>query len=308
MAGTISAVIPCKDRPQQLDRALTSIARQTVRPDEVIIVDDGSCPPLALAREYSLPITVIRQDNRGPAAARNRGIREAVGEWIALLDSDDTWVPEKTERQLRLIAEYPDSGFCVCNMLPHGRAASEFPLTPPAGAAEGIVRDALERLLPGRFISTSGVMFRKDLFWQVGGFDESLWFCEDYELWVRLAAVTPVVATMSCLNEVYREGGNLSDIEYSPVAGEIVASIFRKLMVSSLLDLRTREHAARILGKKLYDLAYGYRKNGQPLACCGAAIRSLANQGPIAANLKNFLFCWADLLLPKRPAARSLPA
>jgi len=304
MGAGVSAVIPCKDRPLLLDRALESISRQTILPDEVILVDDGSEPAITVSRDYPVPLRVVRQDNRGPAAARNRGIEEASGEWIALLDSDDTWVPEKTEYQLRLLSRYPHAGFCVSNMTTHGRPAVEFPLAPEMGAADGIIRDAVERLLPGRFISSSGVIFKRDAFYQVGGFDERLWFCEDYDLWVRLAAVTPVVATTSCLNDVFREGDNLSDFENDPAAGEIIASIFRNLMVWPLFQPDVRRQAGVILGKKLFDLAYTYRKSGRPLACCWASIRSLANQGPLQANLKNFLLCGPDLLLQRYAAAQ----
>jgi Glycosyl transferase family 2 len=305
MGVGVSAVIPCKDRPRLLERALESISRQTILPDEIILVDDGSEPPIRVPRRYPVPLRIVRQDNRGPAAARNRGVAEASGEWIALLDSDDTWVPEKTQYQLRLLSEHPHAGFCISNMTTHGRPAVEFPLAPESGAADGIIRDAVERLLPGRFISSSGVMFRRDVFYRVGGFDERFWFCEDYDLWVRLAAVTPVVATTSCLNDVFREGDNLSDFENDPSAGEVIASIFRKLMVWPLFEPHVRRQAAVILGRKLFDLAYTYRKSGHPLACCWATTRSLANQGPLRANLKNLVLCWPDLLLQSYARATS---
>lgn len=304
MGARVSAVIPCKDRPLLLDRALDSISRQTILPDEIILVDDGSDPAITVSKKYPVPLKIVRQENRGPAAARNRGIAEASGEWIALLDSDDTWVPEKTEYQLRLLSQYPHAGFCISNMTTHGRPAVEFPLAPETGAADGIVRDAVERLLPGRFISSSGIMFKRDVFYRVGGFDEDLWFCEDYHLWVRLAAVTPVVATTTCLNDVFREGGNLSDFENDPSAGEVIASIFRKLMVWPLFESHIRQRAGVIMGQKLFDLAYTYRKSGRPFACCWATTRSLANQGPLKANLRNFVFCWPDLLLQRYASLR----
>jgi len=297
MASRVSAIIPCKDRPRLLDRALTSIAAQTRRPDEVIVVDDGSDPPITLEPDYPTPVTVIRQSNRGPAAARNRGIAAASGEWIALLDSDDTWVPEKTDYQLDLLSRHERAGFCVSNMVTHGRPAVEFPLTPASGSVEDLIPDALERLLPGRFINTSGVMFRREAFYEAGGFDEALWYCEDYDLWVRLAAVTPVVATTKCLSDVYVEGDNLSDIEGKPASAEIVASIFEKLAGSPLFDARTQRRAAALLGQKLFDLAYTYRKHGQPLACCWTSLTSLLNHGPVKANLKNLVLCWPELFL-----------
>ena len=293
----VSAIIPCKDRPKLLERALSSIADQTVRPHEVIVVDDGSEPPLSHSPSFPIPLTLIRQENRGPAAARNRAIAAASGEWIAPLDSDDTWIPEKTEYQLELVSRHVAAGFCVSNMTTHGRPAVEFPLVPGEGITDGFVPDALERLLPGRFISTSGVMFKKAAFERAGRFDERLWFCEDHDMWVRLAAVTAVVATTRRLNDVYREGDNLSDFELNPIAGEVVASIFERQKDSPLFEPRIQERLARLLGQRLYDLAYTYRKHGQALACCWASVRSLWNRGPLVANMKNFAFCGPDWLL-----------
>jgi glycosyltransferase involved in cell wall biosynthesis len=116
----VSAVIPCKDRPRLLERALSSIADQTVRPSEVIVVDDGSAPPLSPSPPFPIPLTLIRQENRGPAAARNRAIATASGEWIAPLDSDDTWSPDKTEYQLELISRHAAAGFALERLLPRG--------------------------------------------------------------------------------------------------------------------------------------------------------------------------------------------
>jgi glycosyltransferase involved in cell wall biosynthesis len=102
----VSAIIPCQDRPQLLERALSSVADQAVRPIEVIVVvDDGSAPPRSPSP--------IRQENRGPAAARDRAIAAASGEWIAPRDSDDTWIPEKIEYQLDLISRCAAAEFCV---------------------------------------------------------------------------------------------------------------------------------------------------------------------------------------------------
>ncbi len=297
MRPSVSAIIPCKDRPRLLERALSSIADQTVRPDEVIVVDDGSEPPLSLSPSFPIPLTLIRQENRGPSAARNRAIAAASGEWIAPLDSDDTWSPEKTEYQLDLVGRHVVSEFCVSDMTTHGRPAVEFPLDPGKGVADGLVPDALERLLPGRFISTSGVMFTKAAFERAGTFDERLWFCEDHDMWVRLAAVTAVVATTRRLSDVYREGHNLSDLEAHPIAGEIIASIIERQKDSPLFAPHIQQRLARILGQKLYDLAYTYRKHGRPAACCWASVRSLGNHGPVIANLKNFVFCGPDWLL-----------
>jgi glycosyltransferase involved in cell wall biosynthesis len=92
----VSVVIPAYNAASVLPRAIESVLGQTSRPEEVIVVDDGSTDNTAqVATQYGPSITYIRQDNAGASAARNRGIAEATGEWIAFLDSDDEWLPPK---------------------------------------------------------------------------------------------------------------------------------------------------------------------------------------------------------------------
>ena len=114
---TVTVVIPTYNRKGLLPRALTSVARQTRPPDEVIVVDDGSTDDTeGLVRREFPDVRYLQQENRGVAAARNRGIREAKGEWLAFLDSDDEWLPQKLTRQLDELREQPE--FLLC---PHER-------------------------------------------------------------------------------------------------------------------------------------------------------------------------------------------
>ena len=300
MKPKVSVVIPCKDRPEKLHRALASVSAQTVLPLEVVVVDDGSEVPLQLPPGgYRMPVRIIRQTNQGPSAARNRGVREAAGGWIALLDSDDTWLPDKLKTQLDLIARHADAGVCACDMLTRGRAGVAFPLVPHDGR-DGVVEDALERLLPGRYIHTSGVMFRKSVFEAVGGFDERLWYCEDRDLWLRLAAATKMVVTTKALTEYFREGDNLSDHENTPLEAEAGVFILKKVLADDLFDARAKREAARLLARTLHDLSYLHRKRAEPLQSFVAAARSLGSGGALVPNLKNMIFCWPEAL-------RSLP-
>ena len=297
MRPTVSVVIPYKDRPAQLRRALDSVCAQTLLPDEVIVVDDGSRIPLVLEEAFAVPVRVIRQENLGPAAARNRGIQEATGLWIALLDSDDAWFRDKLETQLNLISEHADAGFCVCDNRTRGRQPIDFPFAPANGSTEGVIPDAFERLLPGRYIHTSGVMFRKEVFESVGGFDERLWYCEDRDLWLRLAAATTVVATTRCLSEYFREGESLSQHEDTALEAETGVYILHKVLGNHLVDERLKQQASLLMGENLYSLAYRYRKQGQPFKACRNSIRSIRKGGPLIPNLKNLLCCWPESLL-----------
>ncbi|MGI9106251.1 MAG: glycosyltransferase family 2 protein [Pyrinomonadaceae bacterium] len=308
MKPKVTVIIPCKDRPEKLHRALASVSAQTVLPLEVIVVDDGSDVPLQLTHDgYRVPVRIIRQTNQGPSAARNRGVREATGDWIALLDSDDTWLPAKLETQVGLIAQHADAGVCACDMLTRGRAGVAFPLAPHGGQQDGIVEDTLGRLLPGCYIHTSGVMFRKDVFAKVGGFDERLWYCEDRDLWLRLAAATKWIATTKVLTEYFREGDNLSDHENTPLEAEAGVYILKKMLVNNLFDARVKNEAAKLLAQTLHDLSYLHRKKAQPVACCRAAVLSLRRGGAVIPNLKNLTFCWPEALrlLPRRFARQS---
>lgn len=101
--ATVSVVIPAFNAESFLGEALDSVLGQTARPTEVIVVDDGSTDGTrALVRRYSDAVRLVTQDNGGAARARNVGARQATGEWLAFLDADDVWLPEKLEKQLRL--------------------------------------------------------------------------------------------------------------------------------------------------------------------------------------------------------------
>jgi len=111
----VSVIIPTYNRKLCLFQAVDSVLAQTVPVEEIIVVDDGSTDGTfeAVCARYGALVKAIRQDNSGASAARNRGLREARGEWIALLDSDDVWLPMKIERQLEALARFGGkSGLC----------------------------------------------------------------------------------------------------------------------------------------------------------------------------------------------------
>lgn len=176
LAPTISVIMPAYNSAAFIARSIHSAQQQTVRPLEILVVDDGSKDNTAeVAAECGDLVRVIRQANGGPAAARNHGAREARGEWLAFLDSDDTWLPVKLERQ---VAAMEDSitllhAYCVqdkcCKLAPR---ETDFTM-----------------LWDANRIATSSVLIRKSAFDAIGGFDEdrSIMAVEDYNLWLRLA-------------------------------------------------------------------------------------------------------------------------
>jgi glycosyltransferase involved in cell wall biosynthesis len=108
----VSVVIPTYNRLQLLKETLDSVLRQTIPVHEIIVVDDGSTDATHdLVRSYRPPVVLVTQEHLGLPVARNRGIAQATGEWIAFLDSDDIWTPTKIERQLQYLDQHPSCGF-----------------------------------------------------------------------------------------------------------------------------------------------------------------------------------------------------
>jgi len=188
---TISVLIPTYNYARYLPQAIDSVLAQTYAPLEVLVVDDGSTDdtPQVLAA-YGNRIRAIRQDNQGVAAARNTGVAAARGEYVALLDSDDLWLPRKLELQIARFESDPSLGFVHCG-------AETFDGDRTLGVLvdgmEGWVREAILRLdrvvipVPG-----SGTVLPKRVIEEVGGFDVRLPPSDDWDLCYRIAARYPI--------------------------------------------------------------------------------------------------------------------
>ena len=186
----ISVIIPTYNRAHTLRRALDSVLAQTRPADEILVIDDGSTDTSRelLAQHYP-QVRYLYQDNAGVSAARNLGIKHASGDWLALLDSDDEWLPEKLARQSAAIDAQPNYQLCHCDeiWIRNGRRVN--PMKKHAKAGGWI----FSHCLPLCAISPSAAMIRKDLIEHLGLFDESLPACEDYDLWLKVCAQQPVL-------------------------------------------------------------------------------------------------------------------
>ena len=188
MAGsTVSVVIPAYNAAATIERALRSVAAQTYRPLEVIVVDDASTDPTAtLAADFAdLEVRVVRlTTNGGPSRARNAGIAAASGDYIAFLDSDDIWLPEKTARQVAYLDGHPECVVVGCrtrSVDETGRAGPAWPAQPPR-----LGEDGWKGLLYESWLHTGCVMARAaDV--KAERFDPGLGVAEDRDLWIRLA-------------------------------------------------------------------------------------------------------------------------
>ena len=179
----ISVIIPAFNRAHTLPKALDSVLSQTLKPREIIVVDDGSTDETNAVLANYPGLCIISQDNRGVSAARNVGIEKAGGEWLAFLDSDDEWLKEKLEKQWDAIC-IDDKLICHTEeiWIRNGQRVNPMKKHKKFG---GII---YERCLPLCVISPSSVMIHRSVFEDVGVFDESLEVCEDYDLWLRICA------------------------------------------------------------------------------------------------------------------------
>lgn len=228
---TVSVVIPTYNRARWLGDAIRSVMGQTHRPLEVLVVDDGSTDDTpAVCAEFGPPVRHIPQEHAGAAVARNRGLKEARGEYIAFLDSDDLWEPLKLETHLEVHRALPDVAWSLsdCQVidalgrplpLPQGfarafpvfRAVKKEPerffasaLTATTVTAAGEDRtvytgDVFELLFEGNFATPQCTVIHRSLCEQVGEFDARMLVAQDTEYFHRVAAVAPVAIILAPL-------------------------------------------------------------------------------------------------------------
>jgi glycosyltransferase involved in cell wall biosynthesis len=199
----ISVVLPTYNRLGRTLDALESALAQKWRPLEILVIDDGSTDGsgdrledyLAHRREPGVEITLIRQTNQGPSLARNAGLALARGRYIAFLDSDDTWLPEKLNRQISVLEQFPECGVCFTDtrcLNDNGMDKSALLMFghnyPDSAGVEHEALRLLARSFCGYFLSA--LLVSADLIRYVGGLDPAIPFAEDRDLCFRLAMVT----------------------------------------------------------------------------------------------------------------------
>jgi glycosyltransferase involved in cell wall biosynthesis len=183
----VSVIIPAYNAEPYVGEAIESVLAQTWRDFEVVAIDDGSTDAtLTILRSFEPRIRVVSQPNRGPAAARNAGIDNSTGEYIAFLDGDDLWKAEKLSEQVSLLDQRSDVGLVYSESLMFSDAGRR-DIHRKIGYA---IEPSLGFLLLGNCIPTSTVMFRRDCVNRVGRMSEAkelLEGGEDYEYWLRIA-------------------------------------------------------------------------------------------------------------------------
>lgn len=260
-APFFSVVIPVFNRPAGLRRAVGSVLAQTDADCEIIVVDDGSTDETPeIAASFGDRARVIRQENAGVSAARNRGIAAAAAPWVALLDSDDEWLPGKLAAQRRFILDNP--GIAILQSperwIRDGRRVN--PGLRHAMRAGRIFRESLARCL----VSPSSVVFRRELFGRYGPFDERLPACEDYDLWLRITAFEPVGLAGGEL--VVKYGGHADQLSrrfWGMDRFRVYALVKLLEEYGAMLDREDRDAAARAALDRCELLRSGAERRGK---------------------------------------------
>jgi glycosyltransferase involved in cell wall biosynthesis len=273
--ANVSVVVPARNVARYIGEALRSILAQTLRPAEVIVVDDGSDDGTAdVARSFGPAVCVLANDGRGVAAALNRGVRESRSEFIAHFDADDVMRPNKLARQMAVMGSPRAEGL--------GLVASDLVMFDEKGPdpstlldlrpllrrqfppdADGVIwltsAEACHALCHEHCIDVKGI-YPKRVWSALGGFDTSLSCANDMEFVWRVATRFPVAVVEEVLIEGRRHATNIS--KNGKLVAEECTELFRRMLRHPLCDEDRRVVRGRI-AKELYDLADAYRRSSR---------------------------------------------
>ena len=257
-APLVSVIIPAYNRAWALENAIDSVLMQDYSNFEVIVVDDGSTDDTsALLSSYKHDIIRIHQANKGVSAARNQGVAKAAGRLIAFLDSDDYWQPQKLSAQAAFFNAHPDARICQTEEIWIRNDRRVNPGRRHQKPEGQIFIPSLELCL----VSPSAVMLKKDLFTELGGFDENLPACEDYDLWLRVSCQYPVHLIKKPL--VIKRGGHPDQLSRQPGLDKYRIASIEKLLAGQKLSTRQYSAAVKVLKTKCAIYAAGCRKRGK---------------------------------------------
>jgi glycosyltransferase involved in cell wall biosynthesis len=269
---SVTVIIPTYNRAEFITKAIESALKQTMPVHEIIVVDDGSKDNTKVVLEkYQNKIKYIYQSNAGPAAARNRGIKTATGEWLAFLDSDDRWLPTKLESQLsetiRLDGNISfhdlsihETGTNIChswNERVHDGNNNVMPLK------TGILKNAYQYLMSiGHLFLTTTLIVKKSTLLSVGLFREDLRTSEDLELYFRLAVRWPIAYIAEPL-AIYSPGPERVTNKEKLYSDRITA-----ILISMTECVKSRDTEKSLIAKAgllqhIKSLAGVYRREGR---------------------------------------------
>lgn len=214
----VTVIIPAYNASRFLRRTLDSVAAQQLQPAAIVVADDGSTDDtVAIAEAFALQHTgcttrVLREPHRGPGAARNAAVRAATTPWIAFLDSDDLWNPDKLAVVHAEIMHHPEVNF-FC----HDQTIRFLDGTSRVSDLGGAIdprRPFTPQLWQANRFMTSAVVCRRELVLAAGAFDETLASAQDYELWLRMSPTIVVRFISRALGEYIERRGNISTTRF----------------------------------------------------------------------------------------------
>jgi len=254
----VSVIIPTYNRGWILREAVDSVLNQDFTDFELIVVDDGSTDDTGeILAAYGRSVIVLRQPNQGVSAARNRGIAEARAQLVALLDSDDLWLPQKLSRQVDFFKINPEALICQTEETWVRNGVRVNPKKRHRKFSGMIFEASLALCL----VSPSAVMMRRELFDRVGLFDQRLPACEDYDLWLRVSCRYPVYLIDEPL--IIKRGGHADQLSKASGLDRYRIAAIRKILDSGQLSQSQSRAAVRTLKGKCMIYAAGCRKRGR---------------------------------------------
>jgi glycosyltransferase involved in cell wall biosynthesis len=266
---TTSVIIPTFNRERLVARAVESVLAQTLPPDEVIVIDDGSTDGThdALA-VFGNRIRYIFQPNAGVSAARNHGLREATGRYVGFLDSDDEWLPHKLERQVAFLESHPEIDFVGCPGTTDDRVV-------PLNLFRDPSQQFRQFLIRPYFANPSRYLVRRECFEKFGLFDESMRCAEDWELWLRFLHHGCRFAALDDPLMVYHVMPDaLSADPVKSLSGE---SVLRDRYIPLLPTWWDRIRVRSRFNARMYrNAALGFRSRGRLGKAMSTMLRSLA--------------------------------
>ena len=254
----VSVLIPTYNPGRFIDLAIESALHQSLSDIEVVVVDDGSTDGTAQKLAvFGSNLRLIEQPQRGVSAARNRGARAACGRYLAFLDSDDLWFPEKLAIQTAFMEDHAEIEICLSEEIWIRRGLRVNPKAKHRKPSGDIFLRSLELCL----VSPSAVMMTRELFNRSGGFDESLPVCEDYDLWLRIASKHSIPLIPNPLT--IKRGGHGDQLSHSLWGMDRYRVTSLEKLLRTDLSGERRQWAIETLQRKISVLSQGARKRGK---------------------------------------------
>ena len=254
----VSVIMPTYNRAWTLKDAVDSVLLQDYPNIELVVIDDGSEDNTQeLLETYKNEITVLRQENKGVSAARNKGIRQSRGEFIALLDSDDAWDKRKISCQMEFFKDHPEALICQTQEIWIRNGKKVNPKVKHKKPSGMIFEPSLDLCL----VSPSAVMMKRQLFDMKGYFNENFLVCEDYDLWLRVSSTLPVFL----IDKPYtiKRGGHKDQLSNFHSQDKFRIRSLSALMESGILTQEQTEKAKKVFKKKCTIYGNGCIKRGK---------------------------------------------